>query len=469
MHARTERNLVVSAGRRTGKSTGQGNELIPEALKAYKNISYYEDTGQRAEFWVVGPEYTDSEKEFRVFYNACRKLQLPFDRPGTYYKADSGDMTVSLWDGKFLFSAKSAKHPERLVGEGLHGVIMAEAAKMKESVWTKSIRPTLSDFNGWARFVSTPEGRNWFYQLWKRGQDPSDREWWSARFPSWYNTWIYSIDEAFGFGNYERAVRDLKKSLFEDQYLTREMEEASGVHPEIIALMRDLGETMFQQEIEARFGQYVGRVYADWDEEVHCRPLLPDYALPIYLATDYGWTNPFVVLVIQKNVFDDVFVLGEYYKTNRTDQEVADDVLADPYLGPLVRRATMLYPDPEDPKATNALARKWKVGIGSGTGGLQKNRIGLVRKWLKITNTHLEHDHPERRPKVFVDVRRCPNLAREMDAWRYPSGSGKRNEQEKPMDKDDHAPEALSRFFGGMYGRRDREHGPHVSKANIGR
>ena len=92
IHRAPQRFLVTAAGRRTGKSTGHGMELIPEVYKTYLQKDYLADRDLRREFWIVGPQYTDSEKEFRAFYNACRRLKMPFDKPGTYYDAHGGDI-----------------------------------------------------------------------------------------------------------------------------------------------------------------------------------------------------------------------------------------------------------------------------------------------------------------------------------------------------------------------------------------
>lgn len=99
--------------------------------------------------WNIGlldPEYADSEKAFRVFYDKCTKLGMPFDKPGTYYSVQTGDMVVSLWDGAFILQAKSENRPNSLVGEALSGVILDEAAKMKQITWDQLIRPTLADW-----------------------------------------------------------------------------------------------------------------------------------------------------------------------------------------------------------------------------------------------------------------------------------------------------------------------------------
>lgn len=182
---------VVSAGRRFGKSDLGGHELTVEALIAKGLASSYKEAGKRREFWIVGPEYTDSEKEFRVIWNELSKLEVPFDKPGSYNNPEGGFMHLSLWNGAFQVHAKSAKHPDTLVGEGLHGVILAEAAKLKEIVWVKYIRPMLADFTGWGLMTSTPEGKNWFYDRWVAGQTASRSEWASWRVPSWMNPHVY--------------------------------------------------------------------------------------------------------------------------------------------------------------------------------------------------------------------------------------------------------------------------------------
>lgn len=433
IHNDHTRNRVVAAGRRTGKSTAGGHELVPEAYRAYFNKAKLEDLGIRMEFWIVGPNYTDAEKEYRVFYNDCKKLGMPFDRPGTYYDARSGNMQVSMWDGKFLVSAKSAAHPESLVGEGLFGVIMAEAAKQKASVWTKYVRPTLADFQGWALFNSTPEGKNWFYEYWQKGQDPEEKEWSSHRFPSWFNTRVFP---------------------------------GGRKDPEILSMENDLTVEAFNQEVGAQFSDYVGRVFKDWDEEVHVRNLTFDPSLPIYIATDYGWTNPNVALFIQKDVWDNLYIIGEYYERGRTDEEMADDLLA--RFPVYCDKARELYPDPEDPGASAVLARKLRLQVRGGTGGARKTRLDLIRKWLKVVNTHLPEGHEARVPKLFVD-RKCVHTIREMDAYRYPEkkADSDKNSLEEPLKKDDHVPEALGRFFAGHYGNAVEKGRARVRKANV--
>jgi hypothetical protein len=418
IHGQMERSRfrVVCAGRRTGKSTLGGHELVPRALEAYLNRAQLEPHGKRDEFWIVGPEYSDAEKEFRVLWNDLEKLEVPLDRPGSYNDPISGNMHISLWGGRFLVHAKSAKYPQTLVGEALKGVILAEAAKLKPSVWTKYIRPTLADYRGSALFSSTPEGKNWFYELWQRGQQGQDG-WWSIRMPSWTN------DILFPAGRFD---------------------------PEIRAMESEMTREKFMQEIGADFTENVGAVFKDFDEEIHVTHLFYDPKLPLYLATDYGFTNPNVVLFIQLDMWDNVYVIGEYYQRRRTTPEMIADIDADPRLGPLTRVALALYPDPEAPGDANQQSSAWNVPLRGGTGGLILDRVDMIRRWLKIGPDYLEEGHPDRAPRLYFD-HSCTNAIREMQDYRYPETKSEQNDTENPLKKDDHVPEALGRFMAGHY------------------
>jgi hypothetical protein len=423
IHASKARFQVVAAGRRTGKSTAGGMELLPEVYRAYMQKDRLEELGIRQEYWIVGPQYTDSEKEFRAFYNACKRLKMPFDKPGTYYDARGGDLQVSLWGGRFLLKGQSAKYPEHLVGEGLNGVIMAEAAKMKLRIWEQFIRPTLADFRGWAKFNSTPEGRNWFYDKWRMGENGTDPEWESFRFPSWANERMFPLGR---------------------------------LDPEILSMMAGMSEEMAAQEIEAKFSKYVGQVFKTWDEEWHVRAdCVYNPAWPLYVATDYGWTNPNVVLFIQVDPWDRVYVIDEYYGNHRSPEELADDLemgAQSTSHATLIKKATKLFPDPADPAASHTLSERLRLQTQSGTGGEIKERLEIIRKWLKDENEHLSIDDVGRRPRLVVNPR-CKHLIYEMDAYRYPKTKDEQtNEPENPLKKDDHAPEALGRFFRGHFG-----------------
>ncbi|MFG0239842.1 MAG: terminase large subunit domain-containing protein [Gimesia chilikensis] len=61
-------------------------------------------------------------------------------------------------------SVRSADNPDSLLGGGLDGVVIDEAARVPEHVWRETIRPALADKQGWAIFATTPNGKNWYHR-----------------------------------------------------------------------------------------------------------------------------------------------------------------------------------------------------------------------------------------------------------------------------------------------------------------
>jgi len=445
IHRSGARMKTVAAGRRLGKSELGGHELTAEALVTHGMVQMLEDQSRRREFWIVGPEYSDSEKEFRKCYNDLKKLDVPFDHPGTYNSPWAGQMSISLWDGAFQVHAKSAKYPETLVGEGLSGVILAEAAKLKERVWTKFIRPTLADYRGWALLTSTPEGKNWFYESWRRGQDPGYPAWESWRRPSWANPVVFpagATDAALAL-----LTRMLSPKDEADRNITPDMILAAGMDAEILDMAADMSLEKFNQEIGADFTEFVGRVFKDFDEEVHVSDLDYDPELPVYACCDYGWTNPFVWLYIQIDRKQNINVLAEY-RTTRTD---INDIARTLNGFPLTAKVTTLYPDPAEPGDTAVLETALKITANTDTGGELKHRLEYIRQALKIRPTTGLDKY--KRPQLLID-RSCVGLINEFQEYRWPETKAEslKSESEKPMDKDDHGPEALGRFFRGHFG-----------------
>lgn len=72
---------------------------------------------------------------------------------------------------------RSLHDPNNARGPGWDGIVIDEAAYCKEEAWTEVLRPALADREGWAIFISTPNGHNWFYDLF---MDAQRRQGWAA-------------------------------------------------------------------------------------------------------------------------------------------------------------------------------------------------------------------------------------------------------------------------------------------------
>lgn len=395
---------------------------------------------------------SDGEKEFRVLWNEMKRLEMPFDKPGTYNDPHGGDMHISLWNGAYQVHVKSSKYPDSLVGEGLHGVVMAEAAKIKERIWPKFIRPMLADYDGWSLQTSTPEGKNWFYRNWERGQDPTNPSWASWRAPAWMNPFVYKTPTKTGHVKYLQHLHENQTGLYRLSLEELKDEYNLTIDSEIMDLMGDLTEAAFNQEIGADFSEFVGLVFKEFDEEIHVADLEYNPSWRTYAGVDYGFTNPNVWLLIQVGPWGHVHVLDEFYQEGLTADEFASEILR---RGLCPDGLISFFPDPASPGDTRILERKLRKRHHGGTGGELKHRLDAIRQGLKVPKhlRHLAYDHPERIPMLRFN-RTCKEGIREMTSYRYPEKKEQSStpSQELPMKKDDHVPEALGRFYAGLHG-----------------
>ena len=109
-----------------------------------------------ARIWWVAPSTTTIENS-KIWPNLKRSLQDCWARKSEVYRE------IEL-EGGGSISVRSADDPDSLRGPRLDGVVIDEAAFVKEAVWDNAIRPALSDSGGWAIIQSTPNGKNWFYK-----------------------------------------------------------------------------------------------------------------------------------------------------------------------------------------------------------------------------------------------------------------------------------------------------------------
>ena len=118
-----------------------------------------------------------------------------------------------------------------------HRVVIDEAAHCKglEVAWTKGIRPTLADYQGDAWFLSSPNGENYFYQLFQRGLGPS-KAWRSWQQTSYDNPYIPASE-------IDDARDELPEIAFRQEWLAEFLAENHDVliPPDWVARMLDPG------------------------------------------------------------------------------------------------------------------------------------------------------------------------------------------------------------------------------------
>lgn len=416
-HNDRHRFKVCPNGRRFGKTMMGAYEVQPAAFLKSRHI-----TGRPQRGWIVGPQYNDAEKEFRIVYDSFRKIGI--DKESIKFRNASdgvaGHITTN-WG--FDIECKSAKHPETLVGEGLDFVLMVEAGRHKRNTWAQYIRPSLSDTKGWAAFTGVPEGKSehsLLYSLFQRGQDTRFPNWWSHRFPSWANTVIFP---------------------------------GGRQDPEILEAEMDLTEDEFARQYGAQFVDKVGAVMQEWDDDIHLANISYNREWPLYMGIDYGFTNPFVVLFIQVDQWQNTYVIAERRYTQVDTVDVCRQLQEEPLTRELLKKVTRMYPDPAEPDDTATMMNLLKIPAVKNTGGELRTRLSLIRSALKTKPEHVPIGHPDRKPRLLVD-RSCDALAWEMrEGYRWPEHKSEvSSEKEHPLDKDNHSVEALGRFFRGYFG-----------------
>ena len=180
-------------GRRFGKSELSQIEIISEALKG-NNVAY------------ITPTY----KLAKTFFEKLIKI--------VQFEHNKSDLIIHFPNGGSV-EFFTGERLDNLRGRKFHFVVVDEASFIPnlEDGWLNSIRPTLTDYKGRALFLSTPRGKNYFYQLYCK----QDQDWESFKFTTYDNPYI-DADEI------NDARRQLPEAVFEQEYMANPMENAAN-------------------------------------------------------------------------------------------------------------------------------------------------------------------------------------------------------------------------------------------------
>ncbi len=184
---------VVVTGRRWGKSV-LGREI---ALKTAKNTN-------DALVWIVTPT---REMAKDIHWDALKERVRQLN---WRVKVNETNLSITRLRNNSKIVLKTADNPDRLRGRGLDLVIPDEFGSMNQEVWAKILRPALTDKKGSAVFISTPNGKDVLFDLYKNAEKQAD-------WKSWHYTTMDSpfIDNS----EIEQAKRELDKYSFAQEYL----------------------------------------------------------------------------------------------------------------------------------------------------------------------------------------------------------------------------------------------------------
>ena len=192
---------VITCGRRWGKSLMGKNNACETALDK-QPVGWF------------SPTYKLLLEEWRDINAMLNPIIL---------RANITERRIELTTGGVI-EFWAVDTPDVARGRKYKRVIIDEAAMMRylKDAWEFAIRPTLTDLRGDAYFFSTPKGRNYFFELFTRGQDPDNATWKSWQFPTSTNPYI-PRDEI------ELARLDLPELAFKQEYMAEFLENEGAV------------------------------------------------------------------------------------------------------------------------------------------------------------------------------------------------------------------------------------------------
>lgn len=175
VHRSKASRRILVCGARWGKSLCAAMEACAALL----------EPREQALGWLVAPT---RDLVDRIFLRVVDTLKTKF--PSRILRLDLRTQQIvvsNLGGGRSELRGKSADMPVTLLGEAIDYLIVDEAARLREEIWTSFLSQRLVDRGGWALFLSTPSGAGWFHQMYRRGirhRDPAFESWSS---PSWLN------------------------------------------------------------------------------------------------------------------------------------------------------------------------------------------------------------------------------------------------------------------------------------------
>jgi hypothetical protein len=215
------RFVVAACGSKTGKTFGLVEWL---ALKAWNN---YQSMN-----WWTAPTYRQSQIAFDLMGKMLPRERIRASKTDRRY-----ELLRTNGDVHSVIEFRSADNPESLRGEGVNNCVIDEAGYWNYDSYV-SVMTTLTRTRGNLRIISTPKGRNWFYDVWMKGwhENPDLRkanpEYSSYRLPTSCNPHI-PRESLIEF------QRSMPHDVYRQEILAEFLEDGAGVFRNIAAAFED--------------------------------------------------------------------------------------------------------------------------------------------------------------------------------------------------------------------------------------
>ncbi len=366
-----KRFRVLCCGRGFGKTSLAIEEIIGVAVaKPNRKIAYIAPTIQQSRD-IAWKQLKDRVRGITIKTNESRlEIEVATQHGGTSF------IVLRGWESI-----------ETLRGQEFDFIVIDEVASMRyfNVGWQEVLLPTLRMSSGPVLFISTPKGFNHFYDLF----NTTGENWASFQYTSYDNPHIKPEE-----------IEVAKLTATEDK---------------------------FAQEYMAEFRKMEGLVYKEFDRMRHIYDNEIIMEKETIVGLDWGYTNPAGVLKIVVDTDNHYWITDEYYKTQKTTEEIIEYARS---LG-----GSKYYPDPAEPDRIDML-RKAGCNVREVSKDIPAG-INAVRELFKQGRIHVSSS--------------CKNLINELETYRYPERKPDKNEEERPVKEDDHLMDSL-RYALYMHG-----------------
>lgn len=339
---------------------------------------------------------------FKTFIEEIKAYQTTLDENGIpieliTYTTSPGKMDVSFYNGSEIMF-RSCDKEEKIRGVTLDWFELDEPIQMKEDVF-KQLMARISGKRMPFHFglLATNPGAesHWIYKNFYRN---SDKE----RFLT-VETNVY---ENTLLPNYTEYIKDLETNY--DMDWTRRF-------------------------LEGHWGAFSGQIYKMFNTDKHVRDFDQDLknvpGIERYIAgVDFGIRDPTCILVLMKTKANTLFVINEFYESEKTSFEIAN----------ILKKLNTKYNFTKvycDPSSADLIKQAFDLGVPIGK--FDNNEVksyanNAVAPGIAKLQSTFKADH-----RITIHSS-CTNLIRSIQSYRY-----KNADNDIPLKEDDHAADAL--------------------------
>lgn len=259
---------------------------------------------RQGNFWHCLPEYGQCRKAIWEAVNprtGKRRIDEAFPS-AIRENVRSQDMFIKFKNGS-TWQLIGSDNYNSLVGSPPIGLVFSEFALASPGAWNY-MRPILAENNGYAAFISTPRGKNHFYDLYTHAKNDT----------SWFADLITAKDSG----------------IFTQDMLDQELREL------VAEMGEEEGRAFFMQEYFCSFegaisGSYYGPLLEQAEEDGRITNVPYDAALPVITSWDLGVGDATGIWFLQ-TVGNEIRVIDYYEASGEGLQYYAKYLSSKPYV-----------------------------------------------------------------------------------------------------------------------------------------